>query len=68
MKRTIFALVSVLSLAGYAAPARADDFTRCVIQAVKECDEQFPPGDRWNTAIRGWCYMIQTGMCMAMEQ
>jgi hypothetical protein len=67
MRRTIFALVSVLALAGGATPARAENVTKCMIQAVKDCDERFPPGDRFNIAIRGWCYMINTGMCAAME-
>jgi hypothetical protein len=36
-------------------------------QAVADCDARFPVGDRFATSIRGWCYMIQTGMCAAME-
>ncbi len=67
MKRTIYTLVSLLALAGSATPARAEDMTKCMIQAVKDCDERFPAGDRWSTSIRGWCYMIGTAMCMAME-
>lgn len=67
MKRTIFALVSALTLAGGVTPVRAMTVTQCAIQAVRDCDAQFPPGDRWATAIRGWCYIIHTGMCKAME-
>jgi hypothetical protein len=67
MKRTIFALVSALTLAGSAMPARAEDIQKCMAVAVKDCDERFPPTDRWNIAIRGWCYIIYTGMCAAME-
>lgn len=67
MRRTIFALVSVLALAGGAAPARAEGVIRCMLQAVSDCDARFPPGDRFNISIRGWCYLIQTGMCAAME-
>jgi hypothetical protein len=67
MKRTIFALASVLTLAGGLTPARAGNVDKCMAIAVKDCDARFPPSDRWNIAIRGWCYMIQTGMCVAME-
>jgi hypothetical protein len=67
MRRTIFALASVLALAGSATPVRADNVIRCMIQAVADCDARFPVGDRFATSIRGWCYMIQTGMCAAME-
>jgi hypothetical protein len=67
MKRTIFALASALTLAGSATPARAEDIIKCMAVAVKDCDAQFPPTDRWTIAIRGWCYIIQTGMCAAME-
>ncbi len=66
MKRTIYALVSALALLGTAPAARADTFTQCVIQAVAECDARFPPSDYRNIAIRGWCYMITTGICKAM--
>jgi hypothetical protein len=67
MRRTIYALVSVLALAGGATPAMAKTVTQCMIEAVADCDAQFPSGDRWATAIRGWCYIIGTGMCKAME-
>lgn len=65
MKRTIYALVSALALLGSAPPARAESFWKCMIQAVRDCDAQFPPGDYRNASIRGWCYMIQTGICTA---
>ena len=66
MKRTIYALVSALALLGTAPkPAKAMSFWRCVIEAVRECDQQFPPGDYRNASIRGWCYMITTGICAA---
>ena len=46
-------------------PARATNVIRCMLEAVAECDQRFPPGDYRNTAIRGWCYMINTGICAA---
>ncbi len=65
MKKTIFLLVSVLALSGGARPAAARGFWECMIEAVRECDRQFPPGDFRNAAIRGWCYMVTQGICMA---
>lgn len=62
MKRTIFAAVLTLSaLTITAPPARAD--TDCLVEAVASCNADFPPGDKFNTATRGWCYMIRSGMC-----
>ncbi|HTT68303.1 MAG TPA: hypothetical protein VMF70_09765 [Gemmatimonadales bacterium] len=65
MKRSLFALVSALALAGSPAPAHAKNVIFCMIEAVAECDARFPAGDYRNTSIRGWCYMITTGMCAA---
>jgi len=67
MKRTIFALASALALLGSAPLARADDFSKCMIAAVKECDAQFPASDYRNIAIRGWCYIINTAICTASK-
>jgi hypothetical protein len=67
MKRTIYALVSALALLGSAPAAKADDFSKCMIQAVGDCDKMFPPSDFRNVAIRGWCYMIHTGICSASK-
>jgi hypothetical protein len=65
MKRTIFTLVAVLALVGRPVPAAARSFWGCMIAAVAECDARFPVGDYRNVSIRGWCYMITTGICTA---
>ncbi len=65
MKKAIFVLVSVLALTGSARPAAAGGFWACMISAVRECDARFPPSDYRNVSIRGWCYMITQGICMA---
>ncbi len=65
MKRTIYALVAGLALVGRPTPARATNVIKCMIEAVAECDARFPPGDYRNASIRGWCYMITTGICAA---
>jgi len=36
-----------------------------MIASVAECDARFPVGDYRNVSIRGWCYMITTGICTA---
>ncbi|HXY18413.1 MAG TPA: hypothetical protein VEH83_00280 [Gemmatimonadales bacterium] len=65
MKRSPFVLVSALALLGGPAPARATNVIKCMIEAVADCDARFPPSDYHLVAIRGWCYMITTGMCAA---
>jgi len=65
MKRAIFLLVTGLALVGRPAPARATNVIKCMLEAVADCDKQFPPGDYYNASIRGWCYMIGTAICAA---
>ena len=65
MKRTIYALVSALALLGSAPAAKAEPLLKCMEQAIAECDARFPPSDYHLIAIRGWCYMIGTGICAA---
>jgi hypothetical protein len=65
MKRVIFVLATGLALVGRPEPAVARNVIRCMLEAVAECDERFPPTDYRNISIRGWCYMIGTGICAA---
>ena len=65
MKRTIYALVSALALLGSVPTARAGDLLKCMEEAIADCDARFPPHDYYLVAVRGWCYMIGTGMCEA---
>ena len=65
MKRAIFVLATGLALVGRPAPVMARNVIRCMLEAVAECDERFPPTDYRNISIRGWCYMINTGICAA---
>ncbi|HXY70370.1 MAG TPA: hypothetical protein VEH62_13045 [Gemmatimonadales bacterium] len=65
MKRSLFVLVSALALLGSPAPAHAKNVIWCMLEAVSECDSRFPPTDYRNVSIRGWCYMITTGICAA---
>jgi hypothetical protein len=65
MKKTILASVLALgALLGSPRAARAD----CVIDAVESCDNDFGGNSNYYTvAIRGWCYIVRTGMCKALE-
>lgn len=65
MKRTIFSLLALAALVGRPVPAKAEGFWKCMIEAVAECDARFPTTEYRQTSIRGWCYMITTGICMA---
>ena len=65
MKRSVFLLLAGLALASQPAPARATNVIRCMLEAVKECDERFPPSDYRLVASRGWCYTISTAICAA---
>jgi len=65
MKRTIYALVSALALLGTAPAVKAQSLLKCTEEAIADCDARFPPSDWRLIAIRGWCYMIGTGICQA---
>lgn len=63
MKKTILAGALALgAILGSPRTARAD----CLIEAVASCDEDFGGNSNYYTvAIRGWCYIIRSGLCGA---
>ena len=65
MKKTILATVLALgALLGSPRAARAD----CVIEAVESCNNDFGGANNYYTiAIRGWCYIVRTGLCKALD-
>ena len=65
MRKMILASALALgAILGSARPARAD----CVSEAVSSCDSDFGGANNYYTiSIRGWCYMIRTGMCVALD-
>jgi len=65
MKKAILTLVVGLALLGRPAPARAENVMKCMLQAIADCDASFPNTEYHLVAIRGWCYMIATGICAA---
>ena len=74
MKRLIGALLltGVVGMVANPMPADAqgtgDDLeyqaVRCAREAEASCNEDFPPSDWRLIAIRGWCYIIRTGICL----
>jgi len=65
MKKAVLTLVVGLALLGRPAPARAENVMKCMLQAIADCDASFPNTEYHLVAIRGWCYMIATGICAA---
>jgi hypothetical protein len=63
MKKTILAGALALgAILGSPRPAHAD----CLIEAVDSCNADFGgAGNYYTVAIRGWCYMIRSGICAA---
>ncbi|HEX8850395.1 MAG TPA: hypothetical protein VF761_12740 [Gemmatimonadaceae bacterium] len=66
MRKTILAgALSLGALLGTARPAQAD----CLSEAVTSCDNDFGGNSNYFTvSIRGWCYMIRTGLCAVLDQ
>lgn len=66
MRKTILAgALSLGALLGTARPAHAD----CLIDAVESCNADFGGNSNYfTTSIRGWCYIIRSGMCAALDQ
>ena len=65
MPKTILAgALALAGILGTARPAHAD----CLSESVASCDSDFGGANNYYTiAIRGWCYIIRSGMCAAMD-
>ncbi len=59
----IVVLAGMLGLLSNPAPADAEDLDTCMQESIKSCDKDFPGGGLYSSSIRGWCYIIRTGMC-----
>jgi hypothetical protein len=63
------ALAGVVALLPNPQPADATDrLGKCLIESVNTCDQDFAGYDPYTIAARGYCYMIRTGMCYAMDE
>lgn len=69
MKRLITTalLAGGLALLPNPQPADAQSSAQCLREAIESCDRDFPGGDKFTAAIRGWCYMIRYAMCMVLD-
>lgn len=67
MKRliTTAAITAAIALLPSPAPADAAAAATCLRDSVESCDGDFPGGDPYTAAIRGWCYMIRIAICEA---
>jgi hypothetical protein len=67
MKRLIIAALAagVIGILPNPRPADATDKAgRCAIQAVNSCDNDFSDDSPELIAIRGYCYLIRSAICM----
>ena len=71
MKRLMVAALLAGFLGLLPAPQPADaqesDTELCMREAIYTCDEDFDPDSELLVAVRGWCYMIRGGICMAFD-
>lgn len=73
MKRLVTAvvlagLVSMLPNPQPADAQRDGKTTKCMIESVETCDEDFEGNDIYLAAARGYCYMIRTAMCRILDR
>ncbi len=71
MKRLVTAVVlaGLVSMLPNPQPADAQNgkTTKCMIESVDSCDEDFEGNDIYMAAARGYCYMIRTAMCTLLD-
>lgn len=72
MKRLVTAVVlaGLVSMLPNPQPADAQQggkTTKCMIESVDSCDEDFEGNDIYMAAARGYCYMIRTAMCTLLD-
>ena len=72
MTRLIIAvlLAGVISVLPNPQPADAQQdgkATKCLLEAIESCDEDFEGNDVYMVAARGYCYMIRAAMCRILD-
>lgn len=69
MKRLISTAMfaAAVALLPNPVPAEATAAQSCLSEALVSCDDDFPGGDPYNVAVRGWCYMIRIAICEAFD-
>ncbi|MCK5713214.1 MAG: hypothetical protein KAI25_10890 [Hyphomicrobiaceae bacterium] len=66
MKRLILAGIAAGSIGLLPNPQPADaakKLMKCMLDAIESCDGAFGNDSPELIAVRGYCYMIRTGMC-----
>jgi hypothetical protein len=63
---SIVVVTGALGMLPHPVPADAAQSKSCLQNAVDSCDRDFPGGDRYTVAIRGWCYLIRTALCKVL--
>jgi hypothetical protein len=62
------ALAGAVGMLPQPVPADAQSKTQsCLDKAVESCDKDFPGGDPETVAIRGYCYIIRTSLCLIFD-
>jgi len=70
MKTLIMSAVAAGAMALLPNPRPADatdKIDKCLFEAIASCDRDFKGWDPYMTAVRGYCYLIRTGMCYVMD-
>ena len=72
MKRLVTAgvLAGLVSMFPNPQPADAQRdgrTTKCMLDAIESCDEDFEGNDIYVVAARGYCYMIRAAMCQLLD-
>ena len=63
-RRLVLASALVATLGTLPSPQPADAAAGdCLKYEIYGCNDDFPPDNEWLIAIRGWCYIIRTGLC-----
>ncbi len=68
---TAVILAGMVSMLPNPQPADAQQdgkSTRCLLEAIKECDEEFAGNDIYMAAARGYCYMIRATICRILDK
>lgn len=64
-------LAGTVAMLSHPTPADArekDKLATCLAEAITECDEDFKGDEIYVMAARGYCYIIRTGICYALDR
>lgn len=70
MKKLVLSALFAGMVALLPNPAPADaqaKLVKCINEQKETCDADFPGGDFYSAAIRGYCYTIRSAICWAFD-